>query len=228
MLLLGSLTFCESVIYVGLGLFNPFFMTIGVTLLYAACFYLNAIGRLTLSRYVLLALLNGGIFVYACMLGPQAGMQYVYFVAVIIPLVIFEANQQISKLFFIGLSFVGFALLHITAFKLFTKIILPTAYQVPFYWLGTAAIACSVIGIFHFYFCLYEATKNTLNQLLKNSLLTQREIEIVSTIIEGLSNKDIGKKLFIEESTVKLHVKHIFKKLNIKKRTELMAFALRV
>ena len=50
--------------------------------------------------------------------------------------------------------------------------------------------------------------------------LTFRELEILEGMVEGKSNKEIGKDLYIGESTVKHHVKNIFKKLGVKSRTE--------
>ena len=48
-------------------------------------------------------------------------------------------------------------------------------------------------------------------------------MEIILEVLKGKNNKDAGLSLFIEESTVKNHLKSIFKKLNVKSRTELMA-----
>jgi LuxR family maltose regulon positive regulatory protein len=50
--------------------------------------------------------------------------------------------------------------------------------------------------------------------------LTAREGAILRLIAEGLSNKEIARKLAIGPETVKTHVKHIFIKLNVEKRTE--------
>lgn len=52
--------------------------------------------------------------------------------------------------------------------------------------------------------------------------LTTRESEIVELIYEGMSGREIGKKLFISENTVKKHTYNIFKKMNISNRTQLM------
>jgi Response regulator containing a CheY-like receiver domain and an HTH DNA-binding domain len=52
--------------------------------------------------------------------------------------------------------------------------------------------------------------------------LTNREKEIVDYIILGLSNKEIGEKLFISPNTVKNHVYNIYKKVNIKNKVELI------
>jgi len=50
--------------------------------------------------------------------------------------------------------------------------------------------------------------------------LTRREQQILKYIAEGLSNKLIGRKLDIAEATVKVHVKHLMKKLNFRSRVE--------
>ncbi len=52
------------------------------------------------------------------------------------------------------------------------------------------------------------------------AMLTNREEEILSLIAKGLSNKVIAKKLKIVEGTVKVHVKHLFRKLNLRSRVE--------
>ena len=50
--------------------------------------------------------------------------------------------------------------------------------------------------------------------------LTRREKQIVNYIAEGMSNKLIGRRLDIAESTVKVHVKHLLKKLGLRSRVE--------
>jgi len=56
--------------------------------------------------------------------------------------------------------------------------------------------------------------------------LTPREHEIFNLLVQGLSNKLIAKELYIVESTVKVHVKSIFKKLNFKSRMEMTVWYL--
>lgn len=78
--------------------------------------------------------------------------------------------------------------------------------------------------------------KNTFKSILhginaingeKNSLLSQREKEIVSLIGKGLRNKEIASRLNITETTVKTHLTRIFQKLNIKARSELISYAIK-
>jgi two-component system nitrate/nitrite response regulator NarL len=55
--------------------------------------------------------------------------------------------------------------------------------------------------------------------------LTPREKDIPKLIAEGLSNKMIGRKLDISDGTVKVHVKHLLKKLNLRSRVEVAVWA---
>lgn len=57
--------------------------------------------------------------------------------------------------------------------------------------------------------------------------LTSREQEILEQISKGMSNRLIASELDISEGTVKVHVKHLLKKLNLHSRTEAAVWALR-
>jgi len=55
--------------------------------------------------------------------------------------------------------------------------------------------------------------------------LTPRQLQIMDMICsKGASNKSIARLLNISESTVKLHVGHIFKKYGVRNRTQLAVF----
>lgn len=56
--------------------------------------------------------------------------------------------------------------------------------------------------------------------------LTDRELEILSGMVAGQSNKEIGSSLGITEGTVKVHIGHLFKKLGATGRTEAVRIAL--
>lgn len=51
-------------------------------------------------------------------------------------------------------------------------------------------------------------------------LLSERESDILKLVTLGMSNKEIGKKLFLSERTVKAHLTNIFNKLNVASRSE--------
>lgn len=57
--------------------------------------------------------------------------------------------------------------------------------------------------------------------------LTQREIEVLGLIAEGLSNASIGERLYISEKTVKSHVGNILAKLQLDDRTQAAVYAWR-
>jgi predicted ATPase/DNA-binding CsgD family transcriptional regulator len=55
--------------------------------------------------------------------------------------------------------------------------------------------------------------------------LTPTEAEVVGLAVDGLSNPDIGARLFMSRSTVKTHLSHVYAKLGVANRTELAARA---
>ena len=56
----------------------------------------------------------------------------------------------------------------------------------------------------------------------KMSLLkiSNRELDVLRKMADGLSNNEIGESLFVSENTVKTHVSNLFSKLDVKRRTE--------
>lgn len=60
-----------------------------------------------------------------------------------------------------------------------------------------------------------------------DSALTPREIEILKEIARGRSNREIGEKFYISESTVKTHISHIFQKIGVKSRSEAILYAVK-
>ena len=57
--------------------------------------------------------------------------------------------------------------------------------------------------------------------------LTKRELDVVQLISKGCSNKKISDELSISERTVKNHISHIFRKINVEDRTQAAVFAIR-
>ncbi|MBK8186530.1 MAG: two-component system response regulator NarL [Cellvibrio sp.] len=68
---------------------------------------------------------------------------------------------------------------------------------------------------------LATAIRNPLvKQDIEKDSLTQREWEILKLIAKGMSNKLIARELDISDGTVKVHVKHLLKKLHLRSRVE--------
>ncbi len=57
--------------------------------------------------------------------------------------------------------------------------------------------------------------------------ITQREVEVLQLIAEGLTNKQIGEKLFISITTVQTHRAHLMEKLNLHTQADLIKYAMR-
>lgn len=57
--------------------------------------------------------------------------------------------------------------------------------------------------------------------------LTKRELDVLRLISEGCSNKKISDELSISERTVKNHISHIFRKIDVEDRTQAAVFAIR-
>ena len=62
-------------------------------------------------------------------------------------------------------------------------------------------------------------------QRLRELSITPRELEILELIAAGLSNREIGDKLFVSENTVKTHSSRLFDKLSAKRRTQAVQIA---
>ena len=75
----------------------------------------------------------------------------------------------------------------------------------------------------------------TVAQLLKHRdlastrrpTLTGREIEVLQSIAEGHTSREIGERLYISENTVKNHVRNILDKLGLRSRNEAVMYAIR-
>ncbi|TCS07453.1 MULTISPECIES: response regulator transcription factor [unclassified Rhizobium] len=67
-----------------------------------------------------------------------------------------------------------------------------------------------------------DAARANALKLRRNSMaaLTTREVQILDLICKGTQNKIIADKLHLSENTVKVHVRNIYKKMNVRNRTE--------
>jgi DNA-binding NarL/FixJ family response regulator len=55
--------------------------------------------------------------------------------------------------------------------------------------------------------------------------LSERELSILAALAEGSSNKEISQRLWLSEKTVKFHLTNIYRKLDVKSRSEAIRFA---
>jgi DNA-binding NarL/FixJ family response regulator len=111
---------------------------------------------------------------------------------------------------------------------------------------GAAAYVCKSINVAdlpailrqalnrNVYFALPEGVGGALTRLRSERAqeqvrdrtgLTQRELEILEAVSRGLSNRHVGKELFLSDQTVKFHLHNIYRKLGVANRTEATAAA---
>jgi DNA-binding NarL/FixJ family response regulator len=87
------------------------------------------------------------------------------------------------------------------------------------YWVGRE----SVSNLVHYLRTLMQSSSDEARK--KKFGLTPRELEIVSAVVAGYSNKEIAEYFKISEDTVKHHLSNIFDKLGVSTRLELALFA---
>jgi DNA-binding NarL/FixJ family response regulator len=75
--------------------------------------------------------------------------------------------------------------------------------------------------------CIPPALVAKLAAGMSNETLTGRELDVLTLLARGKSNKEIGANLYISETTVKSHLRSIFAKLNVLSRTEAISAASR-
>jgi len=75
--------------------------------------------------------------------------------------------------------------------------------------------------------CIPPSLVEKLAAGVSSDMLTGRELEVLTLLARGKSNKEIGANLYISETTVKAHLRSIFEKLNVLSRTEAIAAASR-
>lgn len=72
-----------------------------------------------------------------------------------------------------------------------------------------------------------QEQKQTAKQPKNTYGLTDRELDVLALIVDGLSNSDIAEKLVITKSTVKTHVHSILQKLYVSNRTQATIYAVK-
>ncbi len=101
-------------------------------------------------------------------------------------------------------------------------------------YIGIVAILFTGLGVWVGYQLLSKkqlersASMGTSNDVKESLDISEREMEILILIAEGLSNQEIADKLFISIHTVKTHTSNLFGKLHAKRRTQAIQKAVEI
>jgi DNA-binding CsgD family transcriptional regulator len=58
--------------------------------------------------------------------------------------------------------------------------------------------------------------------------LTEREREVLGLVAQGLTNREVARRLFVSSATVRTHLEHAYEKLGVRTRAAAVAAAFRV
>jgi two-component system NarL family response regulator len=93
-------------------------------------------------------------------------------------------------------------------------------------WAGQSLISPSMAGKLLTEFTTLARQADT-RTTVPTPTLTDRELEVLKLVAEGMSNRAVAERLFISENTVKNHVRNILEKLHLHSRMEAVMFAVR-
>lgn len=124
-----------------------------------------------------------------------------------------------DRILFLNLAFI----ILVTAFQLVSPVF--KAFPESVLVFATCYLYFNILLVKYSFDKFFQSFRLKHSDLLKKFFteqkITEREKEIMVMMALGLSNKDIGARLFITEATVKTHIKNIYKKLNIRNRIQL-------
>src|SRR4030042_5549778 len=96
----------------------------------------------------------------------------------------------------------------------------------PMSWLLSEAAARQIMPVYVArLLAAFEVKSGLASTRPRIELLSQRELEVLRLIAEGLSNQEIGERLFLALDTIKGHNRRIFDKLEVKRRSDASARA---
>ncbi|MBG90321.1 MAG: hypothetical protein CL521_00715 [Actinobacteria bacterium] len=193
---------------------------------YLACLYLNHLRCYLFAKVLLVSSIGIATYIYTCSMGTQSGVQYLFFYLVVTASFIFgRRHDRVKWVFIVGmlLLYFGVELVPITP-----SIVFPDHYLHFFRYSMILNLFILLVFTTHFHLSISQHFKQTLSSMAPLHLLTAREMEIVMYLLKGQNNRQISDSLFIEEGTVKVHLNSIYKKLNVKTRTALMALFINV
>jgi len=160
--------------------------------------------------------------------------EYVYFLAIIFISTFLVFDQRISSKITDRKVIKAFGLFYsilCIPFILHLRFPLPQSLYIyvgsqfiliifPLFWFNKYYLKNHTLGISYF------QDKAALNRIYDEKNITKREQEIIELILQGKSNREIEKEIFISIYTVKNHIQNIYSKLGVRSRTKLIQLIL--
>ena len=222
------LVFFIGIVMLYLILFNtvkciPAMLILSLTaLLYGCCLWLNHLGYFQTSSVLLLLNTAATIYSISALVGRESNGHVFLLFSFPLIMMLFQSQLLWKKCLYLMVPSGAFLILEITNYQFFHTVSLPDNF-IQLLAISVFVITALILSmIVHFYISIFQHLKSSLKQVRSIYHLTEREIEIISIVVKGKSNQEIANCLFIEESTVKSHLKSIFKKIQVKSRTELI------
>jgi DNA-binding NarL/FixJ family response regulator len=164
------------------------------------------------------------ILFYASVYGIESGIQYFLLVLFPTTAILFSKKQHHQRNISMAILFLTYLSLDVSDFVFYFHESLSTAHMKFLRIMCISNFFLMLAFVVNFQLKMTGHAQMNLNQFLNKYGITDRESEIILHLCKGKSNKVISTELFIEEGTVKAHLQNIYKKLNVKNRTEVVSF----
>lgn len=196
--------------------------------LFSSSIFLNKWNKAHYSGFSFSVAVSIIIYFYASTFGAPAGIQYMLF-ALMAATSVVSIHQSYTKLKWLSyVMIIGtYILLELTQYTGIMNYTLPPSMYKIIRISIVLNLFIILLFVINFQIKLADQSKLNLTQFLAIYQLTLRESEIITHLCRGASNKEIGDQLYIEEATVKTHLRNIYRKLNVKNRVEVVSFFLK-
>ena len=210
-----------------LPLINLPLLSVGVAiivLLIISSFLLNKLQNYVLSKWLFIFNILIGAFCFSAIFEGAANIQLIYFVVIISGISIFQTKTE--QFIAVCLSLICYYLLELTNYLFFFHAQLSHTHMIIMRYSVTAFIFISLIlVIIYLHKNSVPYQKRRIN-LASKITLSPRETQVLNIILKGKNAKEISTILFIEEGTVRNHIKNIYQKLDVKSKEQLFALFL--
>ena len=197
-------------------------ITIFFSLICIFCLLLNRYSYFFLSRFFFIVSIAIANYIFPAIIGSESSIQFACFPIMAITFILFEYSHWLVRFLLTGLHIISYFFLELFECRFFYHIANHPFNMLYFKLSVFLCISILLLLILSFYSSLTFYYKQTLQTILNAYSITNRESEIINLTIKGKSNKEISTLLFIEESTVKGHLRNIFKKLSVSSRSHLI------